>query len=56
MLNPFYIFLLLFYRLRCGYVKPFIFFSFWFYILPGGYVKPFSCTFIFGFICYIVGM
>ena len=24
--NPFNIFLLLFYRLRCGYVKPFIYF------------------------------
>ena len=24
--NPFYIFLLLFYMLRCGYVKPFIYF------------------------------
>ena len=34
----------------------YIFFSFWSYMLPGGYVKPFSCTFIFGFICYIVGM
>ena len=34
----------------------YIVFSFWFYMLPGGYVKPFSCTFIFGFICYIEGM
>ena len=55
--NPFNIFLILFYMLRCGYVKPFIYFLvFLFYMLPGGYVKPFSCTFIFSFICYIVGM
>ena len=39
-----------------GMITLYIVFSFWFYMLPGGYVKPFSCTFIFGFICYIVGM
>ena len=39
-----------------GMLNPLYIFSFLFYMLPGGYVKPFSCTFIFGFICYIVGM
>ena len=58
MFNPFYLVLVLFvlYVTRWVCATLYIVFSFWFYMLPGGYVKPFSCTFIFGFICYIVGM
>ena len=48
--NPFNIFLLLFYMLRCGYVKPFIyFFSFWFYILPNGLCETLFMYFYFWF-------
>ena len=38
--NPFNIFLLLFYMLRCGYVKPFIYFCYCFICYDVGMLNP----------------